>query len=880
MDNPVSLDERYEARVVSLYSRGIQDKIPVRLNRRSDFYSFCYYDIIQVEAVKIGSGPVLKSAYECAHAKADKANKEWHPAGLRQFLVAVTDVAAEAGQSGYTRKEIDEFWSRTDQPLLFVSMINIKNIGDIDEVLANIKRRFPAGRHLAYLTFDHCDIILFFRGSRFQEYTNFIFQLCYADTQVLEDTITLYGFSSNKSQYSGCTSPETFTALIRVGMRDFPSAQKFFQAVDHLGKPVERSWLLGRNDASILCRSATLSWLRDVRELLIHNKTGTDAHWYTTYDLIVFSPDGSEADEFQEKTSPPLTDKHVNLQERMEKQYTQFYNAYMTKYRDLESRGIVMTPNEVWLRWLKESCDLVVSLLDSRLSLDLGTCLVPQFQDLLTYTVKLFCSENMVKRDHIEIIHEKFGTFFSNIAILIDSLNQTNRQFVQVPAFHLPSFEIPPQIMAYYTVLAHRLLEVCKDDKYFYGLTIAPKLVSTLSVYSLALRDVLKNDQWICMNMDEMSSYTLRLTTETIAHEISHFVGKKNRNREERKKYVIQCAFQELFGNALLSLARRVDELCIVPGTDALPPTKLTFSWRELSGAAEAFWSSALTTYPREYAPDSANYSDELEGRIWAMPDDILSAPELYTQTFDSAWDILCRYKDEPGSVVERILTFIRWELGIKMPVSEIQAELEMSVKDEARRLFLQVMQEYRESFSQYRQGNSPQCHLALCQIFDSLRTMFRETFADLQAILLLEMTWADYSMLLKRDKQRRLVDDCPPRMLAVTKVLIAKNVWLDGFTYDGKDFLDVQEALGLSPETDSASLGALGFNSTVIFYLTRYLEVCASNIIDGFAMPQYKHLVKKLRKMHENLLDSTPMLKLQKELLEFIDSYQQEHFT
>lgn len=40
---------------------------------------------------------------------------------------------------------------------------------------------------------------------------------------------------------------------------------------------------------------------------------------------------------------------------------------------------------------------------------------------------------------------------------------------------------------------------------------------------------------------------------------------------------------------------------------------------------------------------------------------------------------------------------------------------------------------------------------------------LFSETFADLQAILLLDMKWNDYCMLLKRDKDRELLPDCPP---------------------------------------------------------------------------------------------------------------------
>ena len=49
--------------------------------------------------------------------------------------------------------------------------------------------------------------------------------------------------------------------------------------------------------------------------------------------------------------------------------------------------------------------------------------------------------------------------------------------------------------------------------EYFYGLSISPKLVNTLSVSSLALGQFLADDEWLDINMDEESFYTLKLTT-------------------------------------------------------------------------------------------------------------------------------------------------------------------------------------------------------------------------------------------------------------------------------------------------------------------------------------------------------------------------------
>ena len=83
------------------------------------------------------------------------------------------------------------------------------------------------------------------------------------------------------------------------------------------------------------------------------------------------------------------------------------------------------------------------------------------------------------------IRHTKFQVFAVDPGSVGEpsSMNQTNRQFVQVPAFHLPSFNLPPQLMAYYTVLSQCLREVLQDDEgTIYGLAISPNLSNILSV--------------------------------------------------------------------------------------------------------------------------------------------------------------------------------------------------------------------------------------------------------------------------------------------------------------------------------------------------------------------------------------------------------------
>ena len=64
-----------------------------------------------------------------------------------------------------------------------------------------------------------------------------------------------------------------------------------------------------------------------------------------------------------------------------------------------------------------------------------------------------------------------------------------------------------------------------------------------------------------------------------------------------------------------------------------------------------------------------------------------------------------------------------------------------------------------------------------ICYMVGSLCYTFRETFADLQAILLLDMKWTDYCQLMQHSSKSCcegiLISDPPLRMLAVSIALV-----------------------------------------------------------------------------------------------------------
>lgn len=877
------LTDRFDARLISLYSRGVQDHIPQGFNDVGQSYSFCYYDMIEVQRVEIRDGPVLKDAYLLAQTERGKRKAGL---GSGRSLVAVMDIEPD-GTSGYTRNDIDMFWSQEREfPLFFVSMLNLAKTEDLEDTLKEIKETFRDLPHLAYITFDHCDIILFCRGDSFQEYARHIFKLYYASEKGLGDAITLYSFLDCKRLPE---KEERFATLIRVGVKDYLAREQFYEKLskfekDNKYETLSKYWLLERNDIGFYREDATLHWLMQVRNVVLDmERENGGKPWYTTYSLTVLIPDGTDGYQGWRNYDHLGKSQTANdLRERVDYLYKEFKEKYEAVHDRLRNQKTQVYCDQVFLRWLEESYHLVVSLMSSRLSEDLGVCLLPQFMDMFIYGSRLFSEPEAITRNDLERAQKSFGDFFSNIAVLVDSMNQTDRQFVQVPAFHLPSFNIPPQIMAFYTVIVRKMLAVLRDDNkdIFYGFTIAPKLVNTLSVFSLSIQDIPQKDEWISMNMDEMSFYTLRLTMETIAHEVSHYIGEDLRKRKVRKEAMIKCAFQLLLGELARRFAAEVDERAESAYQEKLTKNKLKLYLDDLDHAAEELWKQVQELDPNWYGAESNHYSCQMKAVIQQIPRDIESDWALADSVIKQVWIVIqtacARGRD---TLLDRLQFYIQWNLGMQggQLSGDAQKTLDVIMENEASSILGTIIDDLMEEldvlFEQPPEQTDKESTTKLWRQLDYLCYMFRETFADLQAILLLDMQWGDYCGLLLQGKEQPGVDHAP-RMFAVTKALLNCGVWKLNDIGTGGVFTNVQNALVLDPVKDADRLAKEHkIPPELSGYLFKYLAECTQDIRDFFTKERHSE-VEELQTIHKNLPDHSSFLTLQKTILRLTEDY------
>lgn len=855
-----------DTRILSLHSR---DSRREKFNRLGDgqYYSFCYYDAITVmkaECDSEGACDSLLSAYEAA------ARDEGRLYASRQFLLAFTDIRKESQGSGqsccYDQKDIEDFWKENERPIFFVTMVNLRDNHRVDDTLAAIDRIFKGEQYLTYLTFDHCDLLLFCRGDGFSDYADKIFQLNYG-TDLLEDSITLYSFNDRAT----IESKEQFGVYLRFGIQDYLEADRFVESYRNQGANVGR--LLGRNDMGIFKENATMDWLRN----LIHKTRESPSRWYTTFELSVLVRIPEEGSSW---SAVPMDSREPSsgIKNIIKASLDNFLDAY-------QNGPAGMAEDPVWTHWLSKTSSLAAFLYENRLAMDFGVCLVPQFLDLFTYAGRLLNQKALSELDK-ENMREIFSAFFSSTSILMDSINHSSRQFVQVPSFGSVSFEIPPKLMAYYTAMVHELIKVFRDEDYTYGVAFCPEFVRTLKVTSYADQDLSK-DEWLTISVGERSLYTLQLTTETLGHEISHFVGERNRRRDVRENIAVQAGLTNLAGRVLRGIWEDMAGYCGI-----LTPRKIKAKWSEMHSLADRLMESLKKSHLPGWSEQEI-YSRMLRVRLANLPEAILCVPDLTNTMTEWLCGLLL---DENGVIMPLLAEHFAQKIGgpEARPRRASQPVYRAMARDYIHARLLQELEnlanfnrkiEIGEESPMYdvkARGSSP----------DWICYMFSEAFADLQMILLFNLKWEDYRALLMPDESHLCAADCPPRMLAVAKALVDMGRWQAESIQTAK-YAEVDASFGAIGETVSLNLfpigsaeevdkvneaaerlDKMGFDPDFIFYLSEYLKVCGREI-EAFLQKEKKvELVEELQRVHDLLSSRPSVYELEMGLIRFIDYY------
>lgn len=794
-------------------------------------------------------------------------------------------------------EKIAKFWADNSQPVLFMTLVNLNQKAQYPYVIDRIQDLFPSNT-MVYYTFDYNDMVIFHKGASFSDYALRILQLDFSNCQdgndfisPVSDTITLYSFQrtpDSQKEYD-----EKFHAYLRMGIANTRVMERFKEQLFSLpkyGKSLEVNYILGRHDIGFYQPDATLNWLNSVRGLIDKTteefKTQCESVmaqpiWYSSRTLSIRIPINGDSElkklgDFCWSGSHP----EVELRSQMDNAYRNFEEKYADACKNLK-----LTQDSTWLTWLKNGYRQAISFLESDMMYELGLCLVPLYQDFLTYSAMLWdklnehsCSSLILDRYRTDA-ERNFVDLFQNVSILIDSMNHSSRQFIQTPSFRTIAFSIPPKLMAYYTSVSRQLLKVLQDDKNCYGLMIAPSFVRNLEVISLAQKQLTGGHQLLSIAISEDSIYTLQRTTFYLAHELSHFVGNKNRMREKRRKFMIEACVFHFLSTALDKfmdvLKKEADGNCHLSlNGEAL--------WDELSGLASTIFSDIekIEKDKREdlhgdsdHQNESGLYLENVSNLACEAIKQISFNTRRLDEVFCSFWRLI---KEESQAEVERNFAdkfFSQSDMA--MPYVEMSLlpspTIQHLAKQNIKLLYQRTMQ---NTYYHYIRDETDSASNV-----DSIADQFRESFADLQAIKLLNISPNDYFNIFAKDEALNsyaVSKDEPniPKLHRMRVITVLSVLPEDPSFIPNSEIKSLLQALRLEDSNKSKFnelIRSKDIEGPVAYYVCEYLKECLNAISNSFSNNDD---VKSLQKLYAALDNKSTVAELMETLRTSTQNY------
>lgn len=145
----------------------------------------------------------------------------------------------------------------------------------------------------------------------------------------------------------------------------------------------------------------------------------------------------------------------------------------------------------------------------------------------------------------------------------------------------------------------------------------------------------------------------------------------------------------------------------------------------------------------------------------------------------------------------------------------------------------------------------------------DLISYLFSETYADLQAIIMLNVTFEEYDVLFKSNHDKSV----PFRKLAVTAALIKTNWWSRPQDKSCSPVID------LNPKWSAGTISKYDINPTLYYDLVQYLCCCAKKIEQSCKMTRKKDELMELRSVFD-ILRGSDLLSLESNLRNFTDHF------
>ncbi len=520
-----------------------------------------YFDAVQIKGLseKYGDEHPFIGGY-----KTMVEWKEKEKVGLVDFssqeqllFIDICDKPNDTGAS-FTKEQINGFWNDTSSPYLFLSMIHINHIGNLKKALKGINTIFQKD-YLAYISFDYCDIVLFAKNTNMTQYLYNIqklFDNVPYKKDVIFDTFSLasfypkYAINAKNQNLQNDNGNDNFSATINLSIHDCHGFNMMSNHSSCFNENIKKSQMFGRHDISLIKDEADTKWLLEIMQEL-HNQNNQRLFWtFETYiKTNIFHPQEETNKNSHNETIRKSKDKTYN---KRKKQYDKICTKLKERISELKNsiEDAELTDARGFMFPVYEVRDCICSIVKNNFAEELVYCVYESFLNFIKYMTKKFETLASYEENERVKIEEEitycYNQYFTALNTIVNSTMHNERQFVQATAFNAIFYSIPPKILAFYNAYIYNMKKLLCDKGNIGEFTyfICPSFSPIMSIEMISPNDEPPCERILMISISEKTLYDVAVVSYQLIHELAHYIGEEIRCRRQRKQSVINSLIE------------------------------------------------------------------------------------------------------------------------------------------------------------------------------------------------------------------------------------------------------------------------------------------------------------------------------------------------
>lgn len=314
--------------------------------------------------------------------------------------------------------------------------------------------------------------------------------------------------------------------------------------------------------------------------------------------------------------------------------------------------------------------------------------------------------------------------FMKGMKLCTQNFAKPDRVYLQVTDFNMKYFDVPTKYVTIYSAYMYYMKKgLNTNPECNYEFLVCPGVNNRVEVREIMPR-TFENGRLFFAEIPERQTYDFNLMFIILGHETAHFVGRKIRMREARKSSIIKTC------SRAVSIAMK-NYIIYRNGwkTEEISDPK----WQKLEENLIKWLNFYVNKNCDKNYMDNNYYYDDISQENWQTNIDSGDKSCDHTDAleavlFDSIRDMLLNKGENIfGFVIQKGLT----------------GEVDLKSRDEYYEKQSSIIRECTASFVERR--NSKNTNLTLEQVLNNLMYLMKECYADIIAILTLEISLNDY---------------------------------------------------------------------------------------------------------------------------------------